>query len=47
MVNKQVKKPVRIILDIADYKKRRDDSLKIDGSSVGGKCEKNRKPELR
>ena len=27
MANKQVKNPVRIILDIADYKKRRVDSL--------------------
>jgi len=35
MVNKQVKKPVRIILDIADYKKRRDDSLKIVATRLG------------
>jgi spoIIIJ-associated protein len=27
MVNKQAKKPVRVILDIADYKKRREESL--------------------
>ena len=35
MVNKQVKMPVRIILDIADYKKRRDDSLKIMATRLG------------
>jgi len=35
MVNKQVKKPVRIILDIADYKKRRADSLKKMAGRLG------------
>ncbi|OGP89156.1 MAG: hypothetical protein A2157_11070 [Deltaproteobacteria bacterium RBG_16_47_11] len=35
MVNKQVKKPFRIILDIADYKKRRTDSLKKMASRLG------------
>ena len=28
MVNKQMKKPVRVILDVADYKKRRAESSK-------------------
>ena len=35
MVNKQAKKPVRIILDIADYKKRRADSLKKMAGRLG------------
>ena len=35
MVNKQMKKPVQIILDIADYKKKRDDSLKRMASRLG------------
>ncbi len=35
MVNKKVKEPVRIILDIADYKKRRADSLKKMAGRLG------------
>jgi spoIIIJ-associated protein len=35
MVNKRVKKPVRVILDIADYKKRRADSLKRMAGRLG------------
>ena len=35
MVNKQVKKPVRIVLDIAGYKKRRVDSLEKMASRLG------------
>lgn len=35
MVNKQIKKPVRVILDVAGYKKRRADSLKKMAGRLG------------
>ena len=35
MVNKKVKKPFRIILDIADYKKKRADSLRKMAGRLG------------
>ena len=35
MVNKQTKKPFRIILDVADYKKRRAESLKKMAGRLG------------
>lgn len=35
MINKQAKSPVRIVLDIADYKKRRADSLKMMAGRLG------------
>lgn len=35
MVNKKLKKPARIILDVADYKKKRDDSLKTMATRLG------------
>jgi spoIIIJ-associated protein len=35
MVNKQIKKPVRIILDVAGYKKRRADSLEKMAGRLG------------
>jgi len=35
MVNKQIKKPVRIILDVGDYKKRRADSLENMAGRLG------------
>ncbi len=35
MVNKQMRRPVRIILDIADYRKRRADSLKKMAGRLG------------
>jgi len=43
MVNKQVKKPVGIILDIADYKKRRVDSLTKMASRLGDRVKKTGK----
>jgi spoIIIJ-associated protein len=43
MVNKQVKKPVGVILDIADYKKRRADSLKKMASRLGDRVKKTGK----
>ena len=43
MVNKQVKKPVGVILDIADYKKRRADSLKKMASRLGDNVKKTGK----
>jgi len=35
MVNKRVRKPVRIVLDIADYRKKRADSLKKMAGRLG------------
>jgi spoIIIJ-associated protein len=43
MVNKQVKKPVGVILDIADYKKRRADSLRKMASRLGDSVKKTGK----
>ena len=43
MVNKQVKKPVGIILDIADYKRRRVDSLTKMASRLGDRVKKTGK----
>jgi spoIIIJ-associated protein len=43
MVNKQVKKPVGVILDIADYKKRRVDSLTKMASRLGDRVKKTGK----
>ena len=35
MVNKQAKKPMRVVLDVADYKKRRADSLEKMAGRLG------------
>ncbi len=35
MVNKRVTKPVRVVLDVADYKKRRTDSLEKMAGRLG------------
>jgi spoIIIJ-associated protein len=43
MVNKQIKKPVRVILDVADYKKRRADSLKKMAGRLGENVKKTGK----
>ena len=43
MVNKQVKEPVGIIVDIADYKKRRADSLTKMASRLGDSVKKTGK----
>ena len=43
MVNKQVKKPVGIFLDIADYKKRRADFLRKMASRLGDNVKKTKK----
>jgi spoIIIJ-associated protein len=40
MVNKQIKKPVRVILDVADYKKRRADSLERMAGRLGENVKK-------
>jgi spoIIIJ-associated protein len=40
MVNKQIKKPVRVILDVADYKKRRADSLEKMAGRLGENVKK-------
>ena len=43
MVNKQIKKPVRVILDVAGYKKRRADSLKKMAGRLGENVKKTGK----
>ena len=46
MVNKQIKKPVRIILDVAGYKKRRADSLEEMAGRLGENVKKTGKEVL-
>jgi spoIIIJ-associated protein len=46
MVNKHIKKPVRIILDVAGYKKRRADSLEKMAGRLGENVKKTGKEVL-
>ena len=43
MVNKQAKKPMRVVLDVADYKKRRADSLEKMAGRLGENVKGTRK----
>jgi len=43
MVNKQAKKPMRVVLDVADYKKRRADSLEKMAGRLGENVKRNGK----
>jgi spoIIIJ-associated protein len=43
MVNKQIKKPVRIVLDVAGYKKRRADSLEKMAGRLGENVKRTEK----
>ncbi len=44
MVNKQIKNPVRITLDIDDYRERRSDSLSKMASRIGERAKRTGKP---